>query len=150
VSPFALSGRPGWTARWILLLALWARAAHGHEDDLWQVAEENADWRAECGACHMPFPPRMLPSADWQTIMRRLDRHYGADASLDEPVRARIAAFLERNGSRQMFHDTGAELPRITAVDWFERKHQGAIRLWRKGRVKSLADCQSCHRGNER
>lgn len=143
----ASPGRSGWAARWLLVLALCAPLAHAHEDDLWRSDEDNAAWRAECGACHMPFPPRMLPSEDWQLIMRRLDRHFGTDASLDEPMRAQIAAFLERNGSREMFHDAGDELPRITTKDWFEHKHQGAIRLWRKGRVKSLADCQSCHQG---
>ena len=32
-------------------------------------------------------------------------------------------------------------------ADWFVRKHQGAIRLWRKGKLKSLADCAACHKG---
>jgi len=126
-----------------LVLAAMPAVAH---DDLWAVPENNASWRSECGSCHMAFPPAMLPVEDWQLIMRRLDRHYGAEASLDESVRKEILAFLERNGSEAMFADTGDELPRLTSASWFERKHQGAIRLWRKGRVKSLSDCQACHR----
>ncbi len=131
----------------VLLLVLAATPAIGH-DDLWRIAEDNAAWRSECGVCHMAFPPGMLPAEDWQLIMRKLDRHYGADASLDERVRSEISAFLERNGSKAMFFGSGDELPRITATGWFERKHQGAIRMWRKGRVKSLADCQACHPGS--
>jgi hypothetical protein len=138
---------PGGKApRWLLLLALVAPAADGH-DDLWQSREDNAAWRSECGACHMAFPPPMLAGEDWSLIMSRLDRHYGADASLEEPARVQITAYLERNGSRAMFVDSGDELPRITASEWFEKKHQGAVRLWRKGRLKSLADCQNCHQG---
>jgi len=133
-------------ARWLLLLALCTSAAHGRED-LWQSGEDNAAWRNECGACHMAFPPRMLPAEDWQLIMRRLDRHFGADASLDDALRSQIAAFLERNGSHEMFRDTGDELPRLTARAWFERRHQGAIRRLLQGRLKSLADCQGCHPG---
>jgi hypothetical protein len=129
-----------------VLLTAWLAVAEGH-DDLWRAAEENSAWRAECGTCHMPFPPAMLPGEDWLAVMRRLDRHYGADASLDDAARTQIAAFLERNGSRAMSFDSGDELPRITASDWFERSHQGAIRLWRKGQLKSLANCQDCHQG---
>ena len=132
------------TSAW--LLAAVASPATGHED-LWKVTEDNAAWRSECGACHMAFPPGMLPAGDWLVIMRGLDRHFGANASLDEPVRSQIAAFLERHGASGFFLGGGDEAPRITATSWFERKHQGAIRLWRKGRVKSLVECPVCHQG---
>ena len=117
--------------------------------DLWRVGEENAKWRAECGACHMAFPPQMLAAKDWLRIMASLDRHFGADASLDDESRKTIALFLDRNGSREAIADSAAELPRVTAAGWFSRKHQSAIRLWRKGRLASLADCPACHRGRD-
>jgi hypothetical protein len=133
------------TVAWLSALA--ATAAVGHED-MWKLSEDNAAWRAECGACHMAFPPAMLPAADWAVIMRSLDRHFGANASLDEPVRLEIAAFLERNGESGLLFGGGDEAPRITATAAFERKHQGAIRLWRKGKVKTLVDCPACHQGS--
>jgi hypothetical protein len=58
-----------------------------------------------------------------------------------------MAAYRERNGASHRFFGSPDETPRITNIDWFFRKHQRAIRLWRKGKVKSLADCGACHKG---
>jgi hypothetical protein len=118
-------------------------------DDAWQQRESNALWRAECGACHIAFPPALLAADDWLKIMSRLATHFGTEASLDATVRDEIAAYLARNGSGYTISSniSSDELPRITASGWFVRKHGGAIRLWRKGKVKSLADCAACHKG---
>ena len=37
----------------------------------------------ECAACHVAYPPGMLPAASWRRVMTGLDKHYGTDASLD-------------------------------------------------------------------
>ena len=116
-------------------------------DNAWQQPEDNQAWRSECGACHLAFPPALLSVDDWLLIMSELDRHYGANASLDTKTRQEIAAFLERNGTTKPGIGSREETPRITSTDWFARKHQSAIRLWRKGRVKSLAECTACHKG---
>lgn len=127
-----------------LLLPLVAAA----RESVWVAREDNEAWRAECSACHIAFPPALLPADDWLEIMSRLDRHFGADASLDPKTREQISNYLDRNGgANRIFGGRGEELPRITATDWFARKHQSAIRLLRKGRVKSLADCAACHKG---
>ena len=115
-------------------------------DGAWQQGEDNAVWRTECSACHIAFPPALLAADDWLSIVSRLDMHYGAEASLDAKTRDEIAAYLARNGSGRAIGSLD-ELPRLTASDWFVRKHGGAIRLWRKGKVKSLADCAACHKG---
>jgi hypothetical protein len=115
-------------------------------EDAWQQREDNPAWRRECSACHIAFPPALLAGDDWLTIMSRLDKHYGAEASLDAATRDNISAYLARNGSGNVI-SRDEEFPRITGSDWFLRKHGSAIRLWRKGKVKSLADCAACHRG---
>jgi hypothetical protein len=132
----------------LVLLGVAAAPAMAREE-LWRAAENNIAWRTECGACHMAYPPPMLPAEDWVIIMKSLDRHFGANASLDDKTRIEILGYLERNGGRAMFSGSGEDLPRITATGWFEQKHQGAIRLWRKGKVKSLADCVACHQGRD-
>src|SRR5690606_37122372 len=40
-------------------------------------------YQEECGACHLPYPPGLLPAASWQRIMQDLAHHFGTDASLD-------------------------------------------------------------------
>lgn len=132
-----------------ILCALALPALAAARDNAWQPREDNAAWRAECGACHIAFPPALLSADDWMVIMSELERHFGTDASIDEKTRKDISAFLERNASANRLFASRDETPRITTSDWFARKHQGAIRLWRKGRVKSLADCGACHKGPE-
>lgn len=129
------------------LCAIVLPAAAAAHDDAWQQREDNAAWRSECGACHIAFPPALLPADDWLVIISELDRHFGTNASLDPQARQEISTFLERNAATDRLSASRAETPRITATDWFARKHQSAIRLWRKGRVKSLADCAACHKG---
>ncbi len=128
------------------LLVLASALAHGHDASVWNLKEENATWRAECGSCHMAYPPQMLAATDWLLIMSQLDKHFGTDASLEQARRDEITNFLDRNGAGRSSH-TGPGLPRITDSDRFIDKHQSAIRLWRKGKVKLLSDCLACHAG---
>jgi hypothetical protein len=131
----------------VVLVALVQSATAVARDEPWQAREDNAAYRNECGACHIAFPPALLPVDDWLAIMSELDRHYGANAGLDEKVRKEISAFLERNGAADHKFGSREDMPRITGTDWFVRKHGGAYRLVLKGRIKSLVDCVACHKG---
>ena len=111
-------------------------------------APASATWRAECGACHVAYPPRLLPVRSWRALMGGLDRHFGVDASLDPAMAAEIAAFLER----QAGPDRGgpAEL-RITGTAWFQRKHRKIPpAVWAVPIVKGAADCNACHPAADR
>ena len=48
----------------------------------------------ECSACHMAYPPSLLPARSWSAIMTGLDDHFGENAMLDEATRAEIEAYL--------------------------------------------------------
>jgi cytochrome c553 len=133
----------------LLTLALAPDISLARNSDAWQAREDNEAWRAECSACHIAFPPALLPADDWLAIMARLDRHFGTDASLDAKTREQITNYLDRNAGPGRIFGSSEELPRITATDWFVRKHRGAARLLQKGRIKSLADCAACHKGPE-
>ena len=87
----------------------------------------------------------MLSSGEWLKIMSDLQAHFGADASLDTPVQQEIARYLEQHGASSSQNDSSVNLPRITTTDRFIAKHRSAIRLWKRGRVKSLTDCMACH-----
>lgn len=113
-------------------------------EDVWKPREVDPLWQSECGSCHMAFPPALLSSGDWQTLMQGLDKHFGVDASLEAKSRDQIAAYLERNaGSRW---GNSADSQRITETSYFIKKHKSAIRMLIKGRVKSLVDCMACHK----
>ena len=40
-------------------------------------------YQQECAACHLAYPPGLLPAASWQRLMGNLPKHFGTDASLD-------------------------------------------------------------------
>jgi hypothetical protein len=105
----------------------------------------NSTWRTECSACHVAYPPRLLPASSWRAIMGSLDKHFGTDASLDLASATEIAAFLERNAGPDRGLTTSL---RITDTPWFLRKHRkipGTV--WSRSAVKSPANCSACHPG---
>ena len=96
-------------------------------------------YKAECGSCHVAYPPKLLPAPSWQQLMQRLDRHFGSDASLDAKAQDEISRYLAANAGRRDA-PPGAE-PRITETRWFRKEH---------GAVKNPADCLACHKGAEK
>ena len=113
-------------------------------------APANATYAAECGSCHVAYPPALLPAASWRAVLDGLGKHFGTDASTDAGALAELRAYLDANagGVRR----TGAATPglRITETDWFRREHRkvpGAT--WTGAAVKSAANCAACHTGAE-
>jgi hypothetical protein len=53
----------------------------------------------ECGACHTFIPPQEEPMQEWRDILHNLPHHMGEDASLPEPLRSDIEAYLVDNAS---------------------------------------------------
>jgi hypothetical protein len=109
-------------------------------------ADVPPDFKAECGTCHLAFPPALLPAEDWRRVMTNLDSHYGDNAALDDKTRRQIEDFLVRNaGSGRRIAGAGVP-PRLTLTSWFQRKHDevpGAA--WKDKRVGSAANCAACH-----
>lgn len=110
-------------------------------------ATPETSWRNECGSCHVPYPPNLLPAADWRTLMATLDRHFGDDASLDARVAADIGRFLEAGAGRRG-ESRSLGLPRITTGRWFANEHREVpLRIWASAKVKTRANCGACHPG---
>jgi hypothetical protein len=97
----------------------------------------NPAYQAECGSCHVAYPPQLLPAASWRQLMAGLDKHFGSDASLEPALGKEIEQFLAAHAGRRR---GGTEL-RITETRWFRKEH---------GEVKSPADCGACHAGAEK
>jgi cytochrome c5 len=112
--------------------------------------EARALYRKECGACHLDFPPRLLSAASHRQVMADLSRHYGQNAELAEPTRARLEGWLVANaGGRDGGTATGGA-PRITTAPWFARKHRKVdAAVTARPSIKTLANCAACHRGAE-
>lgn len=100
-------------------------------------------YAAECGSCHIPYPPQLLPAASWRALVGRLDRHFGSDATLDAKTAAEIGRYLAAHAGRRAAPAGAA--PRITETQWFRKEHRNEIPAG-----KNPADCGACHAGAER
>lgn len=130
----------------ILLIALSSAAlADGHK----LAVPANPKWQTECGSCHMAYPPQLLTAENWRQMMKGLDRHFGANATLDAKENAEILAFLERYAARDQKYS--ANTLRISDTAWFQRKHREVSdSAWSHAKVKSRANCIACHVTAER
>ena len=107
----------------------------------------NAKYTAECGSCHVAYPPALLPSTAWDRLMNSLDKHFGSDASVDAKTAQEIKAFLDANsGTGRKGAGDGGTL-RITETRWFQREHGEELSpaVWKNPKVKSAANCEACH-----
>ncbi len=114
-------------------------------------AQEPPAYVQECGACHTPYAPALLPARSWQRLMGGLGQHYGTDAALDAAAAQQIERWLVAHAGT--YKRVAEEPPqdRITRSAWFERKHRRvAAATWQLPSVKSPANCSACHAGADR
>ncbi|HEY9208328.1 diheme cytochrome c [Acidovorax soli] len=103
-------------------------------------------YRQECAACHMAYPPGMLPASAWIRMMKGLDQHYGTNASLDPAMVGQISTWLQAHAGTTKRAREAPPQDRITQSAWFERKHREVKpAVWKRTAVGSRAHCMACH-----
>ena len=117
----------------------------------------NAKWQAECGSCHLAYPPALLPERSWRKLMGDLDHHFGSSAALDPPTQQEITGFLvsysaDRRNTRLARSSPAAATPlRITETSWFKREHdEVGASVWKRPKVGGASNCMACHRAADR
>ncbi|TXI25089.1 MAG: cytochrome C [Ottowia sp.] len=124
-----------------LLLALPAQA-----DRLPLPADTPPAYRAECGSCHLAYPPALLGANDWQQLMGKLDSHFGSDAAVNPEIGQKLTAFLVANASGSNRVEGAGNPPRISQTTHFVKEHRKIpARYWTDTRVRSAANCEACH-----
>ncbi len=127
-----------------------AKEHHG-EGGKYATAATNAKWKSECSACHIAYPPRLLPASSWREMMSGLDKHFGSDASLDAASASEITGFLVQNAGSESFVSWGKPVLRITETRWFKHEHdEVSQRDWNNPKVKRPSNCSACHTGADR
>lgn len=136
-------------AAWCLL----AGAAQAHEDSALRVPLLPA-YQQECAACHIAYPPALLPLASWQRLLANLPKHYGSDASLDAETLRQISTWIapQAGTARRLRRDaTPPPEDRITRSAWFIRKHDEVpAAVWQRASVKRASNCMACHTGADK
>lgn len=127
-----------------LLLAFATITAHADDDEHQGRARVPLlpKYQQECSACHVAYPPGMLPAASWQRLMNGLPKHFGTDASLDAATTKALSTWLTaRAGSR-----SAPPQDRITQSSWFVHEHdEVSTSTWQRASIKSPANCAACH-----
>jgi hypothetical protein len=146
----------------LLLLLCWTVAIADDDEEGWYGRPgiepvSNSEFQQECGACHFPYQPGLLPAQSWQKLMADLEHHFGEDASLEPAVVADLTDYATKHAAdksdfrrsrtiaRSLSHD---EVPaRITELRYFKHEHREIPRRMYQGndRVRSLSNCNSCH-----
>ena len=104
----------------------------------------------ECGSCHLPYAPRLLPAESWRQLTGGLARHFGVDASLDGATTESIASWLVAEARVPRRSEWPPAENRITRAAWFVRKHREVdAATWHHPAVRSAGNCAACHAGAE-
>jgi hypothetical protein len=121
--------------------------AHGNiEHENYQTMVSDPALKEECGACHVVYPPQMLPVESWRAIMAGLDKHFGSNAGLDAETANEITAILVKNAATGKHDTSGKPLLRITETPRFKSQHREvSARAWKNPKVKSPSNCGACH-----
>jgi hypothetical protein len=125
-----------------LLLVLGISQAYAHSDK--QPVPASTKWKEECSSCHVAYPPELLAADNWQTLMGKLDRHFGANASLNAQDNKKILGYLlSHAGSGKQYT---ADSLRISDTIWFRHRHRSiAPAEWTNPSVRSRSNCNGCH-----
>ena len=120
----------------------------------------DATYVKECGSCHFPYSPGLLPARSW---VRQLDRmatakHFGETVDLKPETRAKLQAYLTANaadvsayeGSKIFMERVPAsQTPyRLSEVLLYRQMHRvmrEIIDTQPRVKVKTLANCNACH-----
>lgn len=113
-------------------------------------------YRAECGSCHMSYPPGLLPERSWTKMMTGLKDHFGENATLDQESADKVRTFLTENAADKSplrrSQKIAKSIPsresplRITDTKYFKRQHhEVGQKVWSRKMIGSPANCAACH-----
>ncbi len=129
----------------LALLGLWPLA---QADDRTAPVPLLPKYQQECTACHVAYPPGMLPAASWQRLMGGLGKHFGTDASLDANSAREISTWLNQHAGTYKRVTEAPPQDRMTRSSWFLSKHnerEVPLAVWKRTSVGSPANCAACH-----
>lgn len=134
------------------LLSSWAWADDDDDDDdereqgrAAQLSRTSPQWKAyeaECGSCHLAYPPRMLPAKSWTALVAGLKDHFGQNAEVDAATAKTLEGWLRANSDPRT---AGAPL-RITELGWWRREHREvSSAVYARKAISTPANCSACH-----
>ncbi|WP_324171741.1 cytochrome b/b6 domain-containing protein [Sulfurimonas sp.] len=138
--------------------------ANKHEPLLYE--RDNPIYFKECGACHNPYPPFMLPSSSWQKIQRGLKNHFGRKITelekkddnkislqnqklIFEYLKANSANNSTREISIKVINSSNAQSGRISFSKtryWRDTHKNIKHSVFKSDKIKTKSNCFACHK----
>ncbi|MCF6257265.1 MAG: diheme cytochrome c [Gammaproteobacteria bacterium] len=118
---------------------------------------DNAFYKEECGSCHFPYQPGLLPARSWQRLMGGLEDHFAENAELEAVDAEQLTAYLTENAADTSDYKRSRGISRSLAKDdaplristtrYFKRKHHELPDRMVKDNpdVRSFSNCELCH-----
>ena len=120
---------------------------------------KNTFYKDECGSCHFPCQPGLLPARSWRRVMGGLEAHFGENAELEMPDTQQLTDYLVKYAADNSDYKRSLgisrsinnnDIPlRISETRYFKRKHHELSTKMVKGnpQVRSFSNCELCHTG---
>ena len=119
-------------------------------------SKENGAFFKECISCHTLYPPFLLPSQSWISIMDTLENHFGDDASLDEKTTRSIKEFLVKNSAESSTKESSLRIIAslksdqtylaITETPFWIHKHKKIDKaIYAQENILKPSNCKTCH-----
>lgn len=118
---------------------------------------ENPVYLEECGSCHFPYQPGLLPARSWTRLMAGLDDHFGENAELPADNVKALTDYLVKNAADHADYKRSRKimktLPvgdtplRISETPYFIGKHDQLLpkMVQDNPEVVSISRCGVCH-----
>ena len=112
----------------------------------------------ECGSCHFPYQPGLLPANAWNKMMTNLENHFNSDASLNEADLQTLTKYLNDNSAEKNMRYKRSnrivsslaknQIPdSISTTPYMIKKHKDIKKdLITQNEVKGLFNCMACHK----
>lgn len=123
----------------------------------------NESYQFECSACHIAYPPQVLPKASWQNLFANLKDHFGEAAAPDhhqEEILSYLQNYASDSANAGKFKDFTKRLQspapvRITELNFWRLKHDKVLKkearlITDNPDVGSASRCNACHEDAEK
>ena len=139
----------------IFLNSLFADSYSSGKTDVAPV--NNQLYIKECGSCHFPYQPGLLPANSWKKMMVNLDKHFETDATLAPEDFVTLSKYLNDNSAEKNMQYKrsnrivssllpGQVADSISTTPYMVQKHREIRKdLITQPDVKGLFNCMACH-----
>jgi len=115
----------------------------------------NPTYEEECGACHFPYQPELLPSGSWKKILAGVDNHFGEEIETDTKSIKVISGYLISNSAEKSSAKRAVKIVRslrgrtpirISEIPYIIEKHDEVDpEVYNRESIGSLSNCPACH-----